>query len=166
MIKTDLTVRTSYSFYKKSVENPKDSKEYAKIVNGFMKFVMEQVTEGHEVVLPARLGTLEIRGRQPSYGKIGEKGLNILPPDWVKTRALRLRDPQATAEKRIVYCLNEETGGLIFKVHWSKKSVAVENKNLYSLRIARTPKRAISQAIKNGKEYITKRNNGYIANNN
>ena len=166
MIKTDLTVRTSYSFYKQSVDKPKDRKEYVNIVNGYMKFLMEQVTEGHEVVLPARLGTLEIRGRIASYNKTGENGLKTLPPDWSKTKALRDRDPQAAAEKKIVYCLNEETGGIIYKVHWNKKSVAVENKNLYSLRIARTPKRIISDAIKKGKEYIIKRNNGYISNNN
>ncbi len=154
MIKTERTIRTSYPFYKGKIDNPKDSKTYIAVANGFMKFIMEQVTEGHEVVLPAKFGSLEIRGRRGTIKINPETGLRSLPPDWVKTRALWNRDAQAKAERKIVYCLNEESSGLIYKVHWSKRNILVENKRLYSLRIARTPKRAISQAIKSGKEYI------------
>lgn len=154
MVKTERTIRTSYPFYKKNVESPKDNKTYIAVANGFMQFIMEQVIEGHEVVLPARLGSLEIRGRRGTIKINPETGLRSLPPDWVRTRALWNSNPQAKAERKIVYCLNEESSGLIYKVHWSKRNILVENKRLYSLRIARTPKRLISQSIKSGKEYL------------
>lgn len=157
MIKTERTIRTSYPFYKKNTDEPKDNKTYLLIANGYMQFIMEQVTEGHEVVLPARLGSLEIIGRRGAIKINPETGLRSLPPDWPKTKALWNVNPIAKAERKIVYHLNEESSGLIYKVHWSKRNILVENKRLYSLRIARTPKRIISQAIKSGKEYLIKK---------
>jgi len=158
MVKTEKTIRTSFPFYKEKVDNPKDSKTYIAVANGYMKFIMEQVTEGHEVVLPARLGSLEIRGRRGTIRVNADTGLRCLPPDWVRTRALWNINAEAKAARKIVYCLNEESSGLIYKVHWSKRNILIENKRLYSLRIARTPKRAISQAIKSGKEYVIVKN--------
>ncbi len=154
MIKTERTIRTSYPFYRKNIDNKKDSKTYISIANGYMQFIMEQVTEGHEVVLPAKLGSLEIIGRRGTVKVNPDTGLRSLPPDWVRTKALWKINPEAKAERKIVYHLNEESSGLIYKVHWSKRNILVENKRLYSLRIARTPKRAISKAIKSGKEYL------------
>ena len=61
--------------------------------------------------------------------------------------------------RKVIYHLNEDSSGIIYKVHWSKRNILIENKRLYSLRIARTPKRVISQAIKAGKEYIIKKSN-------
>jgi hypothetical protein len=154
MIKTERTIRTSFLFYKKNIEKPKDSKTYIAIANGYMQFIMDQVTEGHEVVLPAKMGSLEIVGRRGTIKINPETGLRSLPPNWPATKALWAINSQAKVERKIVYHLNEESSGLIYKVHWSKRNILVENKRLYSLRIARTPKRVISQAIKLGKEYI------------
>jgi len=159
MIKTERTIRTSYPFYKENTDKPKDSKTYLLIANGYMQFIMEQVTEGHEVVLPAKFGSLEILGRRGTIKINPETGLRMLPPDWVRTKALWQKDEQAKAERKVIYHLNEESSGVIYRVHWSKRNILIENKRLYSLRIARTPKRVISQAIKAGKEYLIKKSN-------
>lgn len=158
MVKTERNTRQSHKFYKEKVENPVDVKTYIEIANGYMQFLMKKVIEGEEVSLPGRMGTLSIIGkkRKPRYN---DKGQMLLPPDWGKTKKLRDSNPQAKAERRIVYHTNPETGGVVYKVHWSKMKVALENKTLFSLRITRDNKRAIHKAItQDKKEYYIEPN--------
>jgi hypothetical protein len=155
MLKVEGNIRKSYSIYKETVETPLTLKAYIDIANGFMKFIMQEVAEGNEVTLPANMGTLCVVGRKPPI-RLTENGMRLLPPNWAATKILREKDPVAKAERKVVYHLNEHTGGVIYKVHWSKKNMAVTNKNLYSLVIARASGRAIWQLILEGKEYFRK----------
>lgn len=156
MIKTDLNTRTSYKeIYKKKVENPVPIKTFVDITNGFMKFFCDKLLEGDELTLPARLGTLAIKGTKKKL-KFDENNKPILPPNWRKTKELRERSPEAKAQRKIVYCTNEETNGVVYKISWSKKAVLIENKTIYSLRMTRANKRAVHSKIVGGKEYIIK----------
>lgn len=155
MQKTDANTRSSYKNYLKTNPNPVDIKTFLQITNSFMKFFSEKLLEGDELVLPARLGTLSIRGNKRKL-RFDKDGKPMLPPDWVKTKQLRDRNPEAKEQKKIVYCTNEETSGVIYKIHWSKDRVLVENKTVYALRMTRDNKRAVHNKIKSGKEYIIK----------
>ena len=152
MRKTEVNTRDSYALYSEIVENPVPSKTYIEIANSYMQFLFEKVIEGEEVTLPAKMGTISIEGRKREI-KSNEEGLLILPPNWRATKELWDRNPQAKEEKKIVYCLNEETGGVSYRLHWSRNKIPLENKSLYSLIITRLNKRNISKAIKAGKEY-------------
>jgi len=156
MVKTDKNIRDSYKYHKKESDNPTDIKTYISIVNGLNQFLMEQVLDGLEVVLPARLGVMSIVGTKQKV-RFDTEGNPILPPDWVKTKALWERDPEAKARKQLVYITNDHTNGVRYKLFWSKKRVLVENKNLYSFRLTRTNKRAIhSKVVHENKEYFVK----------
>ena len=76
-----------------------------------------------------------------------------LSSDWRKTKELWDRVEKAKLEKRIVYNTNEHSDTTIYKFRWRKTNVPVVNKSLYSLRITRANKRAVSNMIKEGKEY-------------
>ena len=55
-----------------------------------------------------------------------------------------------------MYHFNEHTNGIRYRFFWNKARVLVSNKTLYNLKMARVNKRALSENIKNGKEYMIK----------
>jgi hypothetical protein len=155
MQKTDLNIRSSFKRYSKEVETPVEVNSFISIANGYMEFLMQKVREGEEVTMPARLGTLFIQGTKKNL-KFNKDGIPLLPPNWGETKKLWDKNPDAKATKKIVYCLNEETNGVVYKVNWSKNRVPIENKIYYNLILTRDNKRAIHQSIKQGKEYLIK----------
>lgn len=155
MQKTDLNIRSSYKIYKNSVETPVEEKQYLEIATGYIEFLIQKVLEGEEVTIPARLGTLFIQGVKKKL-VFNKNGVPLLPPNWAKTKELWERNPEAKATKKIVYCLNEETDGVVYKLHWSKNRVPIENKLYYNFILTRANKRAIHQKIKQKKEYLIK----------
>lgn len=155
MQKTDLNIRSSYKRYSKEVETPIEITNFISITNGYMEFLMQKVREGEEVTMPARVGTLFIQGTKKNL-KFNKDGVPLLPPNWGETKKLWERNPDAKATKKIVYCLNEETNGVVYKVNWSKNRVPIENKIYYNLILTRDNKRAIHNKIKQGKEYLIK----------
>jgi hypothetical protein len=155
MQKTDLNIRSSYKRYSKEVETPVEINEFISVANGYMEFLMQKVREGEEITMPARLGTLFIQGTKKKL-KFNKDGIPLLPPNWAETKKLWNKNPEAKQTKKIVYCLNEETNGVVYKVSWSKNRVPVENKVYYNLILTRNNKRAIHNTIKQGKEYLIK----------
>lgn len=155
MQKTDVNIRSSYKTYKETVDTPVEEKQYLEIANGYMEFLIQKVLEGEEVTMPARLGTLFIQGVKKNL-KFNKDGIPLLPPNWAATKKLWDSNPDAKATKKIVYCLNEETDGVVYKLHWSKNRVPIENKLYYNFILTRANKRAIHQKIKQGKEYLIK----------
>lgn len=156
MPKNYYNIRDSYyKSYKKDSDNPVDVKDYVSICNGFMKFLMRKLFEEGTVLIPERMGTLNIVGRKVKIsfedGKI--KGL---APDWASTKELWKEDPLAAKEKKLVYHFNEDTNGIRYKFTWSKARVLAPNKTLYNLKMTRTNKRILSSLIKQGKEYLIK----------
>lgn len=155
MQKTNLNIRSSYKRYSKEMEKPVELNTFVPIANGYMEFLMAKVVSGEEVTLPAKLGTLLIQGVKKKL-VFNKSGVPMLPPNWGETKKLWERNPDAKATKKIVYCLNEETNGVVYKLHWSKNRVPIENKLFYNFILTRDNKRTIHKQIKQGKEYIIK----------
>lgn len=155
MIKTDRNIRDSYKLYVKTTDNPVDIKTYILIANNYNKFLMDKVHGGDEVVLPMRTGTISIVGTQQEI-KFDEDGNPNLPVNWPATIKLWNKNPSAKEAKKKVYFTNDHTDGIRYKYFWSKKRIFVVNKNLYSLRMTRENKRAISEKVAEGKEYFIK----------
>lgn len=156
MTRTDSNIRKSYKLYRKSVDNPVEIKEYIYIANDYNKFLMEQMLTGDQISLPGRMGTIMVTGRKQKIS-FDENGVPNLPPDWVRTKQLWDRNPEAKAQRRLLFHTNEHTNGVIYSAVWGKDKVAIENKRLYSLQLARPNKRAIHKAIKAGVEFFIKK---------
>lgn len=148
-------LRDSYEEYKLTDEAV-DFKTYLIVAAKYHKFLIEKVLEGHEVTLPARLGTLCIVGKKQKPRFDEEGNVVGLAPDWPKTKALWERDPEAKKQRKRIFHLNAETDNYRFKYLWSKSRVIVENKTLYALRMTRANKRAVHNKIKQGVQYITR----------
>ena len=159
MTKTDSNIRKSFKFYRKqktASNSHVDIKTYINIANEYNKFIFEKLLTGDEITLPGRMGSMMIKGRKVKI-TFDENGNPKLPPDWVKTKQLWDRSPEAKEKRTKLYHTNEHTNGVIYAVKWSKNAVAIENKRLYSFRLVRTNKRRIHTLIKQGGEFfITK----------
>lgn len=158
MQKTEANARDSYKLYKSLTKNPIQTKHYLDIGGGFRAFLVEKVLEGEEVTLPARMGTLSFKGRKAPL-KFDSNGIPKLPPDWKATLALWERNPETKLTKKLIFCTNEHTGGVVYKFSWSKNRVPIENKTLYSLRMTKTHKSESHHIIKSGKEFLIRQSN-------
>lgn len=152
MIKTDKSLPSTYKPYSVKAKNPVDYQKYKEVNIAYYNLIIKKVLEGWEVTLPKAMGTVCIVGtKREKY--FDDKGNSLLPPDWVKTKALWDRDEEAKRKKTLVRHLNEETGGVSYRFKWRKFSVPLRNKNFVSFRLTRNNKRIIHKEIKKGKEF-------------
>ena len=142
MIKTDKNLKSSYKLYEQENKNPVDYKTYKDINLKFYDFVFDLLLEGEEVVLPCKMGIFRIVGTKREKF-FDDNGQSILPPDWVKTKKLWERDPEAKAKKQLVRHINEDTGGISYRLAWVKYQVPLRNKSLVSFRLTRKKKRML-----------------------
>lgn len=156
MKKTERNIKSSYKLYCEENENPVDERTYIRLCNEYNKFLVKHVTDGFEITLPERMGTLSIIGTKQVI-KFYENGSPNLAIDWPATWQLRKSSAKAKEERKTVYHTNDHTDGVRYKYLWSKKRVLVTNKNFYSLRMTRANKRTVSRLVKKeGKEYFIK----------
>ena len=134
-------------------DNPISISEYVQIVNHFMKFLISKLLLTGEIIIPERLGRLNIFGKKVNI-KVEDGEIKGLAPDWVKTKQLWDSDQESKDKKQLVYHFNEETNGIRYRFAWSKNRVLVSNKTLYNLRMTRTNKRELSKLVRGGKEYL------------
>jgi len=156
MDKTEASTRESYAAYRKAVDKPQKIEVYTRLANAYNKFLFDKVFDGEEVTLPARMGTLMIVGKKHGIHFSEKSGRPLLAPHWRKTKELWETSDVARANRTVVYCTNEHSGGVRYKFLWSKNKVAIENKYLYTLRVTRTNKRRLYRAIMAGTEYYVK----------
>ena len=149
-------LRDSYKQYKTSTKEPVECKQYLDISTAYIKFLMTKIFAGEEVFLPARLGTMAIKGRKQNISIDEHGNVKGLAPDWARTKKLWAQDPESAATGKIVYHTNPHTNGLRYRFYWSKNRVLVKNKTLYSLKFSRTNKRELAKRVNSGSEYLIK----------
>jgi hypothetical protein len=139
------TISDSYKEYSKQYPNRKvDKKLYTAICIEFFKECLVYMLEGCEVRLPL-LGVLSIVKKK--------RDLNKLQPDWKSTKELWSQDPDAKRNKKLVFHMNNHSGGYYYRFHWRKGKV--KNISVYSFLPVRAVKTALSSAILSGnKDYI------------
>lgn len=147
-------IRDSYKFYKKNSKAPVEINVYLKIAIGFVKFLMSKIMEGHEVVLPSKLGIMKVFGKKQNLKVVNDTYVG-LSPNWAKTKILWDKSPDAKRRKQLVYNTNAHSDGMRYKFHWSKVRSLVENKNLYTLIMTRANKRELAGRLKNGQEFYS-----------
>lgn len=147
------TIRTSYKAYKKSAKEPVTLSEYIKITELFILFLIKKVLSNYEVSLPFGLGSMRIRGvkEKPRFDEEGK--LIGLSPNWRMTKQLWDSDPEAKANKKLIFNMNDDTGGIRYKFLWSKSRIIVPYKTLYSFTASRILKRKLYSLIKSGEEF-------------
>lgn len=144
----------SYKTYKKmtTLKKPIQRDLYVKIVNDFMQFLMKEVWEKGSVILPNKMGKLEVKGTKVKV-KTFNGEIRGLAPDWVETKKLWEQDEEAKKNKKVLFHFNEQTEGVRYKYCWVRNGVAAYTKDYYNLILSRTNKRTLAELIRSGKEY-------------
>lgn len=154
-MKNYYNTRDSYKEYEKNSNNPVHVSMYLDIINGFMKFLIQELFKTGEINFPERLGKLQIIGKKVKV-TIEDGKIKGLAPDWANTKKLWEEDSEAKKNKQLVYHFNEHTDNVRYKFFWSKARALVTNKTLYNIRMTRNNKRTLSNLVKQGKEYLIK----------
>ena len=153
------TITTSYTHYSKKIRETPFAKQvfnkrvYTDVMKDFLADLGETLIETGKVVLPKKMGNIEIEGspQKISYDEEGHlKGLSV---DWKATRELWKEDEEAGKNKQYIYHLNENTNGIKYKIKWFKTKMFALNKAHYNFIMNRSIKRRVAAAIKGGKEY-------------
>lgn len=138
------TVKDFYKSYMEYIDNVLYEVDYATfrgIVTDYFKHIRDGIIEdGQTFKIPCRLGTLSIVKHKPKQ--------------W-NGESLRIDFKTSQDLGKIIYHLNEHSGGFKYRFHWSKIATTIPNKIQYQLIVTRENKRRLAQIIKNGeRDYI------------
>lgn len=149
-VKNSYGVYDGYKYYRKN--KPKESKyilsesQYFTIIRQINKLLSEELINGRDLILPERLGRIEIRKYITSiYFKNGKLKTN-LPINWDKTIRLWYEDSESRKNKVLIRDNEKE----IYKVYYNISKASYNNKSFYQFRINRSLKLKLKQNIKEG----------------
>lgn len=140
--------KDAFHYYRKI--RPNDNKyvltdcQYLKIIRTINNHLRDRLIRGEDVILPERMGTLEIR---KSTNKLGFKDGQLVikyPVNWEATLKLWYDNPQCKAKKQLVRQESSET----FRLHYNKNKALYNNKSFYEFTTNRTIKLGLKKNIK------------------
>jgi hypothetical protein len=136
--------------FEKDVAEKIDIKIYARVINDFMKFIVNEMINGQVFYLPYSLGNIFVqRKKLTPYFEFKEMKLNHLPVDYEATKKLWAERPEFKAKKHLVYHLNEHTDGYSFKICWDRRTCRVSNHEHYMFKPVRAFSRGLAKHLKN-----------------
>lgn len=143
-------VYQAYKYIRKNkwfdIGRPLTEHEFYTIVRQVNNYLAEELLHGHDIVLPHRLGRIELRKYDTKMAiKNGILKTNF-PIDWDRTLKLWSEDEKAYKERTLVKVEEKE----IFKVFYNRRNANYENKSFYEFEVNRDLKRRLKQRIKSG----------------
>lgn len=150
-ISNSVGIYSAYKWIRKNkwldIGQPISEHNFYTIIRHINNYLAECLSNGEDIVLPHKLGRLEIRKFNASIElKDGVVKTN-LPVDWNRTLKLWFEDEEAYKEKTLVKREEKE----IFKVFYNKSRADYNNKSFYSFEVNRDLKRRLKHNIKNGR---------------
>lgn len=130
-----------------NIGRPLKEHEFYTIIRQVNLLLAESIADGETVLLPEKMGKLELRKyKRGVYFKDG-KLKNTYPIDWKSTNRLWTEDKEAK-EKNIL--IRFETP-LLYHVKYCKEDATYENKTFYQFRLNTFIRKALKQNIIKGK---------------
>lgn len=150
------TFRTAYLNYKKIhhyTTRKLSLERYLKLMNGFAEFLIDCVLNGERVYLPENLGVVEIIGKklQP---KVIDNGIEGLTVNWGATHKLWKECESCKEKQQKVYLFNEHSDGIRYRFIWSRISMLLHSKFIYTYVPNRRSKKLLFNKVHSGKEYL------------
>lgn len=148
-IKNSWGVYDAYKFYRKN--KPKDKKyiltesEYFHIIRGINQLLIKGLLEGQDIILPYKMGMIEIRKRK--YSNLGMESYRHLPVDWDSTIKLWYNDPEALKAKTLIRRCDYKD---YFKIMYNKTNATYKNQWWYDIAFNKELKRDLKVSINNG----------------
>lgn len=143
-------VYDGYKFYRKN--KPKESKyvitesQYFSIIRIVNKHLIDSLLCGEDIILPFRLGKIELRKYKSKISWDGEKIKSNLPIDWDKTLKLWYEDEESFKNKTLIKIEEKE----IYKIYYNRNVAEFTNKSFYQFNFNRELKKRLKHSIKEG----------------
>lgn len=148
-IRNSLGTYDAYKWIRKNkwldIGRPVTEHEFYTIIRQVNNYLAENILNGEDVVLPHRLGTIELRKYDNRVYICNGKVVDNLPIDWDRTLKLWSKDEEEYKKRTLIKMEEKET----FKVFYNKRTANYENKSFMQFKINRDLKRNLKQRIKN-----------------
>lgn len=150
-VKNSYGIYDGYKYYRKN--KPKDPKyiltesQYFAITRLINEALSDSLSRGEDIILPHRLGRLELRKTESKIYWDGEKIKSNLPIDWDRTLKLWYEDEESFKNKTLVKIEEKE----IFKLYYNRVIADYTNKSFYQFDFNRELKKKLKNNIKEGK---------------
>ena len=148
-VTNSIGVKDAYNYIKK---NNKDiiksftSHEFYYIIRNINKYLADNLSNGEDIILPHRLGRLEVRKYSSNITIKNGKIKTNLPIDWNRTLKLWEEDKESYKNKTLIK-MEEKT---IFKIHYNRMTAKYKNKAFYKFNVNRRIKLKLRDNIKEG----------------
>lgn len=152
-VNNSLGVYDAYRWYRKN--KPKDKKyvltssQYFKIIRTLNQALAQQLIDKGKIVLPERLGIVEIKKYTPTIKLENNKVKTNLPIDWDATLNLWCEDKECKQNKTLV----RKNVAYVFKIRYDKTKANYNNKSFYQFTPNRQLKIALKDVINNNPKY-------------
>lgn len=140
--------KDAFRYYRKI--KPADSKyvltdcQYLSIIREINNHLRDYIIQGNDVILPERMGRLELR-KKTIYKKFKEGKLKTNSPiDWNATLKLWYDNPVCKKNKQLV----RQDIEYLFKVHYNTNKAKYNNKTFYEFYLNRDIKLGLKKNIK------------------
>ena len=119
-------------------------REFGAIIKAMNKLFVNRLLEGHDIILPCRMGKIELRKYKARIFYKDGKIVTNLPVDWKRTLQLWGEDTEAYNNKIIVRHEAKE----VFRIIYNRQSANYNNKSFYQFNASRSVKKVLSEKIK------------------
>lgn len=143
-------VYDAYKYIRKNkwfdIGQPVTEHQFYSIIRRMNNLLADTLIHGHDIELPCRMGTIEVRKYDARVSIEDGKVKTNLPIDWDRTLKLWSEDEEAYKERTLIKMEEKE----IFKVYYNSIDADYNNKSLYEFVVNRDLKRRLKQRIKSG----------------
>ena len=120
--------------------------QFYSIIRRMNNLLADALIHGHDIKLPCRMGTIEVRKYDARISIKDGKIKTNLPIDWDRTLKLWSEDEEAYQKRTLIKMEEKE----IFSVLYNKTGANYKNKSFYEFAVNRDLKRRLKQRIKSG----------------
>lgn len=149
-INNSLGVYDAYKYIRKNkwldIGRPLTEHEFYTIIRQVNNYIADELSNGREVILPYKMGKLELRKYNTKMSIVNGVLKNNLPIDWNKTLKLWSEDEEAYKEKTLVKMEEKE----VFKIFYNRRTANYENKSFMEFTVNRDIKNRLKYKIKDG----------------
>lgn len=129
------------------IGRPLKEHEFYSIIRGVNDLIADDLALGKTVILPSRMGRLELRKFQTGVSIVDGKLKVTYPINWSETLRLWYEDEEAKKNKTLL----RNESDFIYHIKYCKHDANYENKTFYEFSLNRFIKRALKDNIVKGK---------------
>lgn len=150
-VRNSFGVYDCYKYIRKNkwydIGRPLQEHEFYSIIRGINKLLANELAQGKEVILPQRMGKLELRRFERGASFVNGKLRITYPIDWSKTLRLWYEDGEAMRSKTLI----RDEDKYAYYIKYNKFDANYENKSFYQFCLNRFVGQALHENIKKGK---------------